>query len=140
MNRFFTILVILILALCPAFVTALDSGKSEVMEYACLNISSNPINADIYINDSLIGKTPLPSIKISPGEYSIVSKIKDTPDVEIELSLRGGASEKILFVHNNSGENRSWAARHTLLLGSIVGFGILCIAFAVVASWASGLN
>ena len=40
-------------------------------DYGLLSLNSNPSNANVYLNDSLIGKTPLNKHEIRSGIYSI---------------------------------------------------------------------
>ncbi|MCP4230711.1 MAG: PEGA domain-containing protein [bacterium] len=140
MDYVIRIWVVISLTFIPAIVIAEDIEANSFEEDATLNIASNPSEAEVYINDILIGKTPLLEVGVRPGKYRVESRLKNTPDVGITLILSEGQIADLEFVHNDSGENRSWVSRHTILFGGMVGFGILLLAFAAVAGWASGLN
>ncbi len=57
-----------------------------------ITITSNPSNADVYINSERKGKTPF-SIKLSPASYSITLQSVGLPDLNDNLQVLKGKNE-----------------------------------------------
>lgn len=54
--------------------------------YGILSISSDPMDAEVFLNDSLIGKTPIEEVKLDRRTYNVKIKKKDFETYERELS------------------------------------------------------
>lgn len=68
--------------------------KEEKEKYALIDISSSPSGADVWIDDKNVGKTPLSSIKVSPGEHTVKMSLKGYDDILKKFTVASGETKK----------------------------------------------
>lgn len=66
----------------------------EVMP-ALLSIGTDPMDAEVYLNDSLIGKTPLLELPVQPGQYNVSVKMKDHMPFDTVMTFEQNSSVKL---------------------------------------------
>ncbi len=63
-----------------------DSAPSQAAETAVLNVTSEPTGADIFINGTFRGKTPL-ELQLPLGKYNVALNLKDYYEWEAQLQF-----------------------------------------------------
>lgn len=67
------------------------------LQYAKLNITSNPPGAAVFVNNKRSGVTPIKNGKILSGSYRIRVELNTYNPVEREIDIQRGASEFLTF-------------------------------------------
>ncbi|MDR0895749.1 MAG: SUMF1/EgtB/PvdO family nonheme iron enzyme [Prevotellaceae bacterium] len=71
-----------------SFTLKKKATKPPTPTYSVINITSNPNNADVYINGKKMGVTPYSNKNISKGKHKVTIKKNGYVDIETEISVK----------------------------------------------------
>ncbi|NIM11775.1 MAG: PEGA domain-containing protein [Candidatus Aminicenantes bacterium] len=76
----------------PKFINLFEEAKKNVL--ASLEITSEPTEADIYINDKKVGKTPFKKEKFVAGDYRLKAQLKGYAAKEEQVTVKAARANQ----------------------------------------------
>lgn len=134
LSAYSTITLVLAVITLSFPVTSLAEEVDGTLPPAVLSISTEFSGAYIYLNGVPVGVTPIDSVGIAPGKYTITARSGEYSASDINATFESGQEEDI-FIRLSNERNRSWFRPGAFWAG--VGLGVVVLLSVVIISFAT---